>query len=121
MSNAGQPPKFNSAEELQRKINVYFTECEEKELPYTITGLCLALDITRQTLLNYQDKDEFFDTIKKAKMKCEDYAEKQLFTGKNVAGVIFNMKNNYGWVDKQEKDISGTLDIKGLYEEVLDD
>ncbi len=106
----GQPPKFNSVEELQAKIDRYYSECEAKELPYTITGLCLALDITRQTLLNYQNKDEYFDTIKKAKLKCENYAEQQLFTGKNVAGVIFNMKNNYGWVDKIENKITGDED-----------
>ncbi|WP_368658667.1 terminase small subunit [Metabacillus halosaccharovorans] len=102
----GRPLKFQSVEEMQEKIDAYFAECDKKEDPYTITGLALALNTSRQTLLDYQDKsDEYFDTLKKAKTKCENYAEKHLFKGKNgVVGAIFNLKNNYSWVDKQEID-----------------
>lgn len=99
----GRPLKFKTVEEMQEKIDAYFDECIEKEKPYTITGLALALDTTRETLLDYEDKDEFSDTVKKAKLRCENYAEEFLFKGKNVVGSIFNLKNNYKrWVDKQE-------------------
>lgn len=101
--NIGRPVKFNSVEELQQQIDAYFAERDEMEKPYTITGLALALDTNRQTLINYEDKsDAFFDTIKRAKLKCENYAEEHLFVGKSVVGSIFNLKNNYGWVDRQE-------------------
>ena len=33
---------------------------------------------------------------------CHNFAEEHLFSGKQVAGAIFNLKNNYGWVDRQE-------------------
>lgn len=106
MSNnkVGRPLKFKSVEEMQKKIDAYFAECEEKGDPYTMTGLALALDTTRETLLDYRDKDEYSDSIKKAKTRCEAYAEMHLFKGKNgVVGAIFNLKNNYSrWVDKQE-------------------
>jgi hypothetical protein len=105
--SAGRPLKFKTVEELQTKVKEYFETCDEKGKPYTITGLALSLDTTRQGLMNYQERDEFYDTIKKAKLQCENYAEEQLFVGKNTAGVIFNMKNNYGWVDKQEIEQSG--------------
>lgn len=34
-----------------------------------ITGLALALDTTRDTLMDYEGKDEFSDTIKKPSLK----------------------------------------------------
>jgi hypothetical protein len=100
----GRPLKFKTVEEMQGKIDAYFKECDKKEDPYTITGLALALDTTRDLLLDYQDKEDYSYTIKRAKLKCENYAEKHLFKGKNgVVGAIFNLKNNYKrWVDKQE-------------------
>ena len=98
----GRPMKFKSPKEIEDKANEYFSKCDVEERPYTITGLAIALDTDRQTLINYENRDEFFDTIKKAKQKVENYAEERLFNGGNTAGVIFNLKNNYGWVDKQE-------------------
>ena len=99
----GRPLKFNSAEEMQTAINQYFAKCDAEDRPYTVSGLAVALDTNRQTLINYEDKGEFFDTIKKAKAKIEAYNEEMLYN-KNIptTGVIFNLKNNYGWKDKQE-------------------
>ncbi len=87
--------------------------------PYTITGLALAIGTTRDTLLDYENKKQvdlpaglkqtFSDTIKKAKQMCHGYAEDYLFTGKNPAGAIFNLKNNYNWHDKIEEEHSGSV------------
>lgn len=114
MSNVGRPLKFETVEEMKEQINEYFKTCDEKGKPYTITGLALALDTSRKVLLEYEERDEYRNTIKRAKLMCENYAEEQLFISKNTAGVIFNMKNNYGWADKQEHEISGetTQNIK---------
>lgn len=98
----GRPLKFKSAKELEEKINKYFDECDKKDEPYTITGLALALDVDRKTILNYQNKEQFFPTIKKAKLRIENYLEKHLITENSVTGIIFNLKNNYNWKDKQE-------------------
>lgn len=130
----GRPPKFKSVEELQAKIDAYFESCFEEwweevrdsdgntkwvpkldrhgnivkyqKEPFTITGLALFLDTTRETLMDYEKKPNFSDTIKQAKARIENYAEKQLFdkTARNMTGIIFNLKNNYGWTDKQEVD-----------------
>ena len=67
--NVGRPLKFESVQELQDKIDLYFEETAKDE--WTITGLALALDTYRQTLINYEEKDEFMDTIKKAKLKSD--------------------------------------------------
>jgi hypothetical protein len=73
--------------------------------PFTITGLAVALDTSRETLLNYEDRKEFFDTIKRAKEKIHNFTEEKLF-GNNATGVIFNLKNNYDWKDKSALELS---------------
>lgn len=128
MAKVGRPLKYKSAEEMQRLIDKYFEDCDNNIIktydeegnevykhrprPYTITGLALSLGLTRQDLLNYQGKREYQDTIKKAKQRCENYAEEQLFRQGNVAGVIFNLKNNYGYKDKQDVEAEVSQSIK---------
>lgn len=118
----GRPPKFQDVEELQRKIDAYFDSCHDENgkliRPYTITGLALALDTSRKVLLDYESKDdEISNTIKKAKLRIENFAEEQLYTNKNTAGVIFNMVNNYGWVNRQESNVTAKVNM--TYEEQL--
>lgn len=99
----GRPLKFQSVKELEEKIDAYFDD--ENNKPYTVCDLCVWLDCDRQTLLNYQEKEEFFDTIKRAKTRIEANIEKGALLGIfNPTFSIFNMKNNFGWQDKQEID-----------------
>jgi hypothetical protein len=63
----GRPLKFKTPKEIEDKANEYFNMCDEKGKPYTITGLAIALDTDRKTLINYGEKEEFFHTIKKVK------------------------------------------------------
>ena len=121
MSKAGRPKKYTEAELMQQKIDVYFKKCDNKHEPYTVTGLCLALDITRETLNQYLKNIEFSDTIKKAKLKVENYLEKRLITDTSTTGIIFNLKNNFGWTDKQQLEHSGSINnpFEGLSTEEL--
>lgn len=121
MSKAGRPKKYTEVELMRQKIEGYFKECEEKHEPYTVTGLCLALDICRDTLLEYAKSEEFSDTIKKAKLKVENYLEKHLITDSSTTGIIFNLKNNFGWTDKQQLEHSGNINnpFEGLSTEEL--
>jgi len=99
----GRPLKFKTPEELDLKIQEYFDKCDKDKRPYTMSGLALALDTSRQTLIDYSERDQFVDSIKKAKGKCEAFAEEGLFRNTQVAGIIFNLKNNYSnWKDRQE-------------------
>lgn len=61
MENVGRPLKFKNKEELQEKIDEYFNNTPQEE--WTITGLAIALDTYRSVLCDYEDKDEFSNTI----------------------------------------------------------
>ena len=100
-NKGGRPLKFQSVEQLQTLIDKYFDECDIKNKPYTITGLANALDTDRITLIRYQERDEFSNTIKKAKRKVEEQFEERSLQGKyNPTIAIFLMKNNIGYQDK---------------------
>ena len=141
-NRVGCPPMYKTPEEMQAKIDAYFNSCygeyitdEEGNLmtdkhghpvmrkprPLTITGLALALGFNgRQSLLNYEGKPEFMDTIKRAKAKVEQYAEERLFDKDGVNGAKFNLSNNFkGWSEKQQIDSNVNLApvvFRGSYE-----
>lgn len=103
MAKVGRPRAFKNAEEVKSKIDAYFNYCEEKEKPYTMSGLAYYLEISRQTLVNYSNKDEYFDTIKKARDKVQMQLEENALSNKaNPTFTIFNLKNNFDWKDKVE-------------------
>ncbi len=113
---AGRPLKFETVEELQKAIDAYFLENKNSMFinaedipvyePLTITGLALALDTTRKTLMEYEEKDEFSNAVKRAKTRIENYAEKRIFST-SPAGAIFALKN-YGWKDTQDVNQNNT-------------
>jgi len=119
MSNnkVGRPLKFKDPVDMQVKIDKYFNHCNENQIPYTITGLAIALDCDRDTILDYAKKPEFSGTIKKAKIKVENGLELMLIQGRTPAGVIFNLKNNFGWKDKQEVDLKAEVKVGSISEE----
>jgi hypothetical protein len=99
----GRPPKWTDPKEVERLGLAFFEMCLKEKLPFTITGLALALGTWRSVLTDYEENDEFSATIKKLKSICENYAEQQAYMGKNPGGSIFILKN-YGWKDTQSID-----------------
>lgn len=92
-SLGGRPPKYKTPEEIQKVIDEYFasvTFTDDKGNAYcqpTMTGLANALDLSRAALCGYKKKDEFLNTIKKARSKVEEALERHLY-GSNVTGAI---------------------------------
>ncbi len=119
-SQFGRPRKFSSPEEIQKKIDDFFLDCEKRGKPITITGLALALDTTRETLMDYEYSrgDDFSDAVKKAKLKVQRYAEEQLFE-KGGSGPIFALKN-HGWRDHASLEHRGQISIKESDREIID-
>lgn len=124
----GRPPKYESKEQIEGLIEAYFKKCEGEILkdddgevvfdksgrpvmigarPPTVTGLALALGFnTRTSLLNYQGKKEFLDTITRAKSMVEAYAEERLFDRDGSNGARFSLVNNFrGWSDRPKSEL----------------
>lgn len=87
--------------------------------PYTVTGLAVWLDTSRQTLLEYQGEVEgrehdprFADAILRAKQRIENYAEEKLYDSTHpTRGVIFSLSNNAsGWAERKSTDVNVTSD-----------
>jgi hypothetical protein len=104
----GRPPKYDTPEQMKEAIDAYFDNTPVAT--QTITGLVLALGFSdRQSLYDYQEKDEFTCIIKAARTRVEHSYEISL-RGQNVTGAIFALKN-MGWKDKAEVDqnITGNM------------
>jgi len=141
----GRPKKYTEVEIMQEKIDKYFESCyrpvtrivdgkcinvkksngevlKEQYRPFTVTGLADALDMTRETLLRYGEQEKFSDTIRRAKRKCELYAEERLFDKEGANGAKFSLANNFScWSDKQKIEHSGNVNnpFEGLSTEEL--
>lgn len=114
--NGTRPLKFTDVDDVKNKIDAFFAERKEAGDPPTIGGLAIALGTNRMTLLNIQKREEvgkvsydpeIVDMIYNAKDRCEDWIATNMLKGKaNPIASIFNLKNNYGWKDKSETDIT---------------
>ncbi|MDD5355070.1 MAG: terminase small subunit [Candidatus Omnitrophica bacterium] len=119
----GKPRQYSDAEQMQKKIDEYFTSCFspkidklgniihdkngneilEQTRPFTMSGLAYALDLSRVGLLNYSKRPEFISTIMRARQRCEIYAEERLFDKDGCQGAKFSLINNYeNWKDKTD-------------------
>lgn len=134
MAKVGRPLKYGTVEQLEKAINEYFDTCDNRVQqiyskksdgvievinpePYTIAGLVYALGFdSRQSLLNYSEKGEFLDTIRKAKVRVQLDVERRLMETQPT-GAIFNLKNNFGYADKTEVEHSGEVSSKLTKEE----
>jgi hypothetical protein len=105
----GRPPLYDSVEELDKLIQKYFDDCIKDKRPYTMSGLAYALGMDRTSLIRYGKDERFYNSVKRAKEFVEQSLEERLIsTSGATVGIIFNLKNNYDWKDKQEVDANVT-------------
>jgi hypothetical protein len=128
----GKEPIFKTAEELDDKINKYFTEGirettriigkgDNKEVVTekipTVTGLALYLGFhSRQSIYDYKANKNYTYIIKRAISLIEEHHEARM-SGNNVIGSIFWLKN-HGWKDKQEIDQGISDELAQLMKEI---
>ena len=135
MHAGGRPLQYSNPEDMQVIIDCYFLSCalnrgtdiqeglnengaisldDFKRNTYdehpTISGMALVLDLTRNSLIQYEGREEFVNTVKKGKVRVESYAEQRL-QQPACTGTIFSLKNNFGWCDKREIETSGTMTV----------
>ena len=129
MKYRGRPAKYENPEDMQKIIVEYFNECGKEGKNPTVSGLGYVLGLSRRQILEYEnciDNDDVFkrfddtvkigfrNTIKDAKRFIESCLEDKLVNGTTTPiGLIFALKNNYGWVDKQEiKQTTQSIDVE---------
>ncbi|EAH5834913.1 hypothetical protein BIV34_07395 [Campylobacter coli] len=103
--------KSITKEELVSKIESYFNERvvlkETKEsiifAPKTKVGLAVHLGISMQTLNEWEKDKDFGEIVANAKQRCEmDILNHSLIGTYTPSVSMFLLKNQHGYVDKQE-------------------
>lgn len=87
--------------EVEQRVNDYFQFCADHEKRPTVEGLALALHTTRQTLFNWENKqDERGEIIRMAKSMLNALLIDWSMTGAlNPVTMIFLSKNNFQYRD----------------------
>ena len=121
MRRVGRARIIESPAEMGRLVEEYVAKCHEDGEPLTLTGMILHLGLSsRQSLDRYGDREEFSDSVRRAKLLIENQYERKL-DGPRPAGAIFALKN-MGWSDRQEVEFKGSLanlDISQLPDELV--
>lgn len=120
---AGRKPKYADPAEMQAAIDAYFRACEGElllnedgepvldkqglpvrvhEKPPTVSGLALALGLSsRKSLLNYQGRKKFADTVRRARLRVEEYNETRLYDKDGRQGAEFSLCHNFRWTEEE--------------------
>lgn len=108
-----RPLKFKTPEEFDLMVDLYQAHCVEQRRYMTIPGLALFLGFAcKQSLYDYQQKEEFSESVKRARALIED-ATVNVAMGTSGGGPIFILKN-MGYTDKQTVQIDPiTVNISG--------
>lgn len=110
MASLNLPPiDIADDKQVEARINWFFNHCIEDDMKPTVSGLCNALGIDRQTFYNWgvgatrAETGNHLDLIKKARATMEELWEDYMLNGKvNPVTGIFLGKNHFGYQDKQE-------------------
>lgn len=109
LASLGMPPiDISDARQVEERINWYFVHCAEDDMKPTVTGLCNALGITRETLITWRKgkfrADSHQAIAARAHAVLEELMEHYMQNGKvNPVSGIFLLKNMYpDFSDKQE-------------------
>ena len=102
---------INSPVEVQERIEWYFTHCFQNDMKPTVSGLCNALKISRDTLMQWKRgtyrKDTHQEMILSAYRVMESLWEDYAQNGKmNPTIAIFLGCNNYGYQDVRQVNLA---------------
>ena len=109
---------IETKEDMINAISSYFSTIAELNTPPTVSGLGIVLGLSRYQLKSFPKDNEFYPIIRKALQFIEDYSERQLFEPKPPTGVMFALKNNFDWQDKQDINITKTKTMAEIIDEL---
>lgn len=109
MAGKGNPRRWRSAKSLQKAVDDYFADCEERGRVPSVAGLALALGfMSRQALYRYTDRenennsDDYVTIITKAKLRIEEENIQLAYNRDASAGARFVLQNGFNYSEKQD-------------------
>jgi len=105
----GRPRLYEDPDAFAQATETYFDQVKiDGKLP-TLSGLCLHLGFYDKESFSHYDTygGEFSRTVKRARMRIEDDRHQRL-ANPACTGIIFDLKANHGWQDKQTLEHTGT-------------
>lgn len=107
----GQPPRYETAADLELKVEEYFSSLIDDEIALgktkvpTMAGLAFFLGFkTRQSMYDMEKRGkDFAFVVQRARLAIEAGVE-QLLIREGKAGQIFWLKNHSDYVDRVETD-----------------
>lgn len=92
----------------------------------SVAGLCLRLGIVKDTWAEYSRSENLGPVCARFKLRTESYLLSKLDGNRvrTVQGIIFNLKNNYGYQEKSEVEnkggVSMKIELEGAVEELAE-
>lgn len=113
MGDVGRPRLYADEEVFADAVDAYFASLEDSGKKPTLAGLCYHMGFSDKESFGHYETygDGFSRTIKRTRMRIEDDRWQALIDkGTFTPGIIFDLKNNHGWRDKTEQEVSGSED-----------
>ena len=96
---------FETSDQMMAAVNSYFDESDRNKLPYTVSGLCLAIGFSRDMFLRRAHDPAVSEVLTQAKLLIEQQYELLLLMDhRKTASIVFALKN-LGWSDSKQLDI----------------
>lgn len=109
--------KYDTPEKFYNSVRAYMDLCHLNsrevmtkkgvqfiEKPFTVSGLCVHLGITRQKFSALSRKEGYKELCEYINLIAENYLEENMLNGKlNPISSIFALKNNFGWKEQKEE------------------
>ncbi|MGL4672891.1 terminase small subunit [Cetobacterium sp.] len=127
LNNASEVPKerISTPEKFYKCVQNYYEMCNANsrevvtnkgiqfiDKPFTISGLCISLGITKTRLMALSRIPEYKEIVEFCFLLSENYLEEGMLNGKiNTLGSMFALKNNFGWRDNKAENSDRSIVI----------
>jgi len=101
---------YTDEQAFSDKVDAYFDQCEVDKKSATLAGLSYFMGFAdKQSFGEYENYSDVFSlTVKRARLRMEaDRHERVISKDSFTPGLIFDLKNNHGWKDKTEQELTG--------------